>query len=423
MTAVTPTSDARAPASDQAGDCLAPSTLDDRRFHWRGVTREGRHRSGRLTAPDAAAASALLRAEGIVAAELDERGLAKPARTRAREVTAFTRQLATLLSAGLALVQALELLARSSSKSAVPRVALGLARRISAGQHFSTALSAYPLQFDRLYCELAAIGEATSTLGSALARLADQRERAAARRAKLRAALAYPCAVLLLALGVTAALLGFVVPTFEQVFDGFGAALPAPTRAVMALSDFMLRWGLLLFAVSAAGALVVARLVRGSPRARAVRDRLVLGLPVVGPLAGAIAAARWSRALGTLLAAGTPLADALGALMQVAGNAVFDAANAQIEARLRRGEGLACAMRAVGCFPAALVEPLAIAEESSALDAMLLDCAELAERAVDEKLALASACAEPIVVLVLGLAIGSLVVALYLPVIELGNVV
>jgi type IV pilus assembly protein PilC len=169
--------------------------------------------------------------------------------------------------------------------------------------------------------------------------------------------------------------------------------------------------------------LVALRLVRHSSRVRAALDRAVLAVPVAGELARAMAGARWSRALGTLLTAGTPLADALRALSHVTGNAIFDAANAQIEARLQRGEGLAAAMRAVGCFPAALVEPIAVAEESSALDAMLLDCAALAEREVDEKLTLACACAEPLVVMVLGLAVGALVIALYLPVIELGNVV
>jgi len=407
----------------RANPSLAEPHIAETRFRWKGVQLDGTRRRGSLIAPDLATAHARLQAEGIVAAKLDALGPAAPARTTTREVTAFTRQLANLLRAGLALVQALELLARTSPRSALPRVASGLARRITAGQRFAAALAAYPAQFDRLYCELAAIGEATGSLGSALARLAEQRERAAAQRAKLRAALAYPCGVMVLAVIVTAALLAFVVPTFEQVFDNFGAALPGPTRAVMALSTFLTDWGPLSLAASAAIALVAARLVRGRASARMAFDRFLLAAPAVAPLARAIAAARWSRALGTLLTAGIPLADALGVLANVTGNAVFNAANTDIEARLRRGERLAHAMRAVGCFPAALVEPLAIAEESSALDAMLLDWSTLAEREVDERLAFASACAEPLLVMVLGLVIGSLIVALYLPVIELGNVV
>lgn len=350
-------------------------------------------------------------------------GEAKPPRTKAREITAFTRQLTSLLNAGLPLVQALDLIGHAARRDATPRIARGLARRIASGERFASALTAYPAQFDGLYRELSAIGEATGTLAAVLARIAEHRERAAVQRGKLRTALAYPCAVALLAAAVTAALLAFVVPTFQQVFDGFGATLPGPTRAVLAASRLVLEGGPPILAAFGAVLLVAPRLVRRSPRARAALHRSWLALPALGPLVRALAAARWSRALGTLLTAGTPLADALASLSHVTGNAVFEAANAQIELRLRRGERLAQAMRAVGCFPSTLVEPIAVAEESSALETMLLDCAALAEREVDEKLALASACAEPLVVIVLGLAVGSLVIALYLPVIELGNVV
>jgi type IV pilus assembly protein PilC len=413
----------RARTPPDAAQLAGSAHFPELRFRWRGVDLDGTRRRGVIIAPDAASAHARLLAAGIVGAELDERGRAKPARTGEREITALTRQLANLLRAGLTLVQSLELLARTSRRGAVPRVARGLARRIASGERFAAALAAYPAQFDLLYRELCAVGEATGSLGAALARLAQQRERAAVQRAKLRTALAYPCAVSLLAIIVTIGLLAFVVPTFEQVFAGFGAALPAPTRAVIALSGILLQWGPLSLAALGACVLTATHLIRHCPPARAARDRLLLAAPGWGPLARAVAAARWSRGLGTLLTAGIPLADALSALSHIAGNAVFDAANAQIEVRLRRGERLAAAMRAVGCFPAALVEPLAIAEESSALDAMLLDCAALAEREIDEKLALVSAFVEPAIVLVLGLAIGSLVVALYLPVIELGNVV
>jgi len=407
----------------QRGGSAVQANFTELRFRWRGVELDGTRRRGALVAADAATARAQLLAAGIVAFELDERGPAKTVRTREHEVTTFTRQLENLLRAGLTLVQSLELLARTSRRDALPRIARGLARRITNGERFAAALAAYPAQFDRLYCELCAIGEATGGLRDALARIAGQRERAAAQRAKLRAALAYPCTVLLLAVAVTVALLAFVVPTFQQVFEGFGAALPRPTRLVIAISGVLLHGGPLALAALGACALLSAQLIRRYPQARSARDRLLLAIPAWGPLARAVAAARWSRALGTLLTAGIPLADALGALAHITGNSVFDAANAQIEARLRRGERLASAMRAVGCFPAALVEPLAIAEESSALDAMLLDCAALAEREVDDKLSLASAFVEPVIVIVLGLAIGSLVVALYLPVIELGNVV
>jgi type IV pilus assembly protein PilC len=348
---------------------------------------------------------------------------AKRPRTSAREVTAFTRHLTSLLNAGLPLVPSLELIARTTSRGAMARVARSVARRIAGGERFASSLAAYPTQFDRLYRELAAIGEASGTLALVLARIAEHRERAAAQRGKLRAALAYPCAVLLLAVAIGTTLLAFVVPTFQQVFESFGAALPGPTRAVIALSALLVHWGPPAFAAFGALWLIVPRAVRRFARLRAWLDRALLSVPLAGALVRAVAAARWARALGTLLTAGIPLADALRALSHVTGNTVFDEANAQIERRLRRGERLAHAMHAVGCFPAALVEPIAVAEESSALDTMLLDCAALAEHEVEETLALATACAEPLVVLVLALAVGGLVIALYLPIIELGNVV
>lgn len=409
--------------AERQNESAGLSAAFERRFRWNGVGTGGRRRHGTLVAPDETAARAQLHGSGIVEAELVARGSAGAPRTTAREVTAFTRQLANLLGAGLALAQSLELLAHTSQREAISRVARGLARRIAGGEQFAVALAAYPSQFDALYRALAAVGEASGTLAPALAQTAEHRERAAAQSSKLRAALAYPCTVLLLAAAVTTALLAFVVPTFQQVFDGFGAALPGPTRAVMAVSGLLTRWGPPAVAILGACALAAAHLVRHSARMRAARDGLLLATPGLGPVARAVAAARWSRALGTLLAAGTPLAEALRALSHVTNNALFDAASMQIEARLRRGERLASAMRAVGCFPAALIGPIAVAEESSALDIMLLDCATLAEREVEDTLALASAYAEPLVVVVLGLAVGALVIALYLPVIELGNVV
>ena len=255
-----------------------------------------------------------------------------------------------------------------------------------------------------------------------LARLAEHRERASIQRQRLRSALAYPCAVLLLATGVTAALLAFVVPTFKQIFDGFGAALPGPTRAVLALSNAVLHWGPLSLAGSATAALIAARVVRDSPRAQEARDRLLLATAVLGPLLRALAAARWSRALGALLrpVRRWPMLSARFRTRPATRYSMRECANrsalaARGAARVRNARGR--------LLPAEVVQPLAVAEESGALDTMLLDCAALADRQVDEKIALASACIEPLIVIVLGLTVGWLVVAMYLPIIQLGNVV
>lgn len=393
------------------------------RFGWRGVELDGTRRRGTLVALNGAAAREMLRREGIVALELVERGVAARPRATAREITAFTRQLASLLRAGLPLAQALGLIEQTPGRGGMPRIAGALARRIAGGAGFAAALSGCPAQFDALYRQLVAVGEASGSLAGVLARIADDRERAAAKRAKARAALAYPSAVLLFAFAIAAALLIWVVPTFKQVFDSFGAALPAPTRAVIALSDAALRWSAPALAAVAMTGMGIAQALRRSASARLAFDRIMLALPLAGPILTTLAAARWSRSLGTLLSAGTPLADALGSLSHATGNLVFDRANLDIEARLRRGERLAAAMSAVGCFPLALVQPIAVAEESGALDAMLLDVAALADRQADEKIGMLSSLCEPIVVIVLGMLVGGLVVALYLPIIELGNVV
>ncbi len=395
----------------------------ERRFAWRGIELDGRRRRGVIVSVNAAAARAQLRKRHVVVLALVDRGKAAQPKASAREVTGFTRQLASLLHAGVPLAQALDLIGHGSAASGMQRIANALARGITDGTRFAAVLASFPAQFDALYCQLAAVGEASGSLAATLARLADERERTAELRAKARAALAYPAAVLLFAAAVTAALLVWVVPTFQQVFEGFGTRLPAPTRIVIAMSETLAQMGGAIVAAIAACYLIAARVMRSSQRARLALHRVALAAPVVGPLCTAFAVARFCRALGTLLAAGTPLAEALASLAQATGNANFDRAGSEIAARLARGERLAAAMRAVGRFPRSIVETIAIAEESGALDAMLLDMASLAEREAQQKLTLLAALAEPVVVIALGMLVGGLVVALYLPVIELGNVV
>ncbi|CAB3749896.1 type II secretion system F family protein [Paraburkholderia solisilvae] len=405
------------------------SLSQELRFRWRGIEADGTQISGSVIAPDVAAARAQVRRDDLFIVELVAHGPAPRPGASAAEITRFTRQLASLLRAGLPLAPSLELLADTRAASSakrrngMPRIVGALARDIVAGVSFSQALRARADLFGPLYGQLVAVGEASGALADVLARIADDRERAAAQRAKVRAALTYPAAILVLAIAITAALLVWVVPTFKQIFDGFGAALPAPTQAVLALSGALARWsvpvGVLLIAAGAG----FARLLRVSESARLACARLSLRAPVVGPLLTMLCAARWSRALGTLLSAGTPLADAFAALNHATGNAYFDHATAGIAARLKDGERLATAMQATQCFPAEVVQPVAVAEESGTLDAMLLDVASLCDRQVDEKIGTLASLCEPLVIVVLGLLVGGLVIAMYLPIIQLGNVV
>ncbi|HZZ06504.1 type II secretion system F family protein [Paraburkholderia sp.] len=402
-----------------------PSPAPEMRFKWRGVDSDGIQKTGALTAPDVSTARAILKRDKLFVVELTARGPAPRPQTRTTDVTVFTRQLASLLRAGLPLAPSLELLAQaqSSRRQGMPRIVGALARDITGGLRFSAALQRHPAQFNALYCQLVEVGEAAGALAAILARIADDRERAAAQRAKVRAALTYPVAILLLAIAITAALLVWVVPTFKQIFDGFGAKLPAPTQFVLALSAGAARWSIPLVVMIFAAGSAVTFLQRRSEAARIRFARLSLTMPVAGPLLRTLCAARWSRALGTLLSAGTPLADAFDSLTHATGNAFFDRATVEIAARLRRGERLAAAMRSVRCFPPEVVQPVAVAEESGALDTMLIDVASLADRQVDEKIGTLSSLCEPLVIIVLGTLVGGLVIAMYLPIIQLGNVV
>ncbi|MEZ2352862.1 type II secretion system F family protein [Caballeronia sp. RCC_10] len=395
----------------------------DVRFGWRGIDAEGARMSGKLIAADAASARASLRRDGVIVLELEALGDAPPAKASSADVGVFTRQLAGLLRAGLPLAGALEMLGDSGERGGLPRIVRSLARDITRGVPFSAALTRHPGAFGALYCQLVAVGEVAGALPAVLARLADDQDRASAQRAKLRAALAYPVMVLLLSLAITAGLLIGVVPTFKTIFDGFGAALPAPTRFVLALSDAVAHHAVPFAAFCVCAVLAGARWLRRSPRARETADRITLKLPIVGALLRSLAVARWSRALGTLLAAGTPLSDAFDSLAHATGNQVFDRATVEIAARLRNGERLAFAMRALGCFPRDVVQPIAVAEESGSLDAMLLDLAALADRQVDERIGAFASLCEPLVITVLGALVGGLVIAMYLPIIQLGNVV
>lgn len=402
-----------------------PSSAD-MRFKWRGVDARGVRKNGALIAPDAAAARLLLKRDNVFIVELTVHGPAPRPTARTAEITLFTRQLASLLRAGLPLAPALDLLTQaqpSRRAQGMPRIIAALARDITGGLRFSAALQRHPAQFNALYCQLIEVGEAAGALASILSRIADDRERGAAQRAKVRAALTYPVAILVLALAITAALLVWVVPTFKQIFDGFGARLPAPTQFVLALSSGVAQWSVPACAAIFAGSSAATFLLRRSEAARIRFARASLTIPVAGPLLRTLCAARWSRALGTLLSAGTPLADAFDSLTHATGNAFFDRATADIAARLRRGERLAAAMRAAHCFPPEVVQPIAVAEESGALDSMLIDVASFADRQVDEKISTLSSLCEPLVIIVLGALVGGLVIAMYLPIIQLGNVV
>ncbi|KDB10333.1 Type II secretion system F domain-containing protein [Burkholderia sp. lig30] len=401
----------------------APLPPRETRFRWRGRRHDGASRRGVVIAFDAADARAALKRAGITVLWLQARGAARPPAARARAVTRFTQQLASLLQAGLPLAPSLEMLAQAAGPDGMPRIAAGLAREIVAGQRFAAALARYPAQFGPLYRQLIEVGETSGSLGTVLARVAENRERTDALRRKLRAALAYPVAVVLFGFAITIALMLWVVPTFQQIFDSFDAALPAPTRALLALASATSAWGGPSIVCAAVACAAAHYATQRAPALRLAFARRLLGVPIAGAAAQRLATARWCRALATLLASGVPLADAFATLERTAGHPVFERATARLAARVLRGERLADAMRAAGCFPDDVVQPIAVAEETGALDTMLADIAALCERPLDAHLDTLAALSEPLIVIVLGALVGGLVVAMYLPILQLGNVV
>jgi type IV pilus assembly protein PilC len=344
-------------------------------------------------------------------------------RVRYAEATRLLRQLASLLKAGLPLAPALQVLQTTASRSETRQLLVEVARDVSHGQALSKAFARHPRAFGRLCCTLVAVGEASGGLCDVLLRIAAQREKAAAQWARLRGALTYPACLLSCGVAISGALTHWVVPTFADIFQSFGAPLPLATRIVLDISDTIGRVTPWLCAGAGLAYAGVALMLGRSPRFRLAWHAGLLAMPLAGALITRLLVARWCRALGTLLGAGTPLADAFDVLADVTGHPVFDAATRDAGRRIRRGQRLADALESTGCFPPGIVQPIAVAEETGALDRLLIDLADLADQDLDTALASTASLLEPLIIVILGALVGRLVIALYLPIVELGHVV
>ncbi len=404
--------------------------MTEYRFTWRGIDRDGRTLQGELQAPNANAVADQLQSQRIRPTRIT-RHVVLPAWMRlgvSRKVTAqrlsdFTRQFATLLQAGIPLLQALTILQRGETHPGFQALLADVHSQIEAGLSLHQALRRHAV-FDALYCNLVAVGEVTGMLDTLLERLARHLEKAAALRATVRAALLYPSIVLGLALTVLVVILIFVVPAFETIFASFGAELPWLTRRVIGLSRWAQHDGVYVMAEGLGIGWLLQRQMRQRPSWRLHLHRLWLRLPVAGPLTRHACTARWTRTLSTLFGAGIPLADALESVEGVTGNLLFEAATRSMHAQLLRGISLSHALdSSAGLFPPMVIQMCAIGEESGALDQMLDKTAEHFEAEVDRTVARLSTLLEPFIMVVLGLLIGGLVMALYLPIFQLGQVV
>lgn len=395
-------------------------------FSWQGTTAQGTLVSGESRGRSPALLRAELRKRGIKPVRV-ERVRAVWWRTRntlgTRELSQFSRQLASLICSGVALLQALEVIAQSSSNPALITLIGALKADIGAGSNLADALRRHPLCFDALYCNLIAAGEQSGNLESVFEQVASLQEQRQALRARLKKAMTYPLIVLLTGLGVSSLLLLEVVPQFQAMFSGFGAQLPAFTRGVIGLSDWLGQYfGWLLMGVIGS-ALGLCRFYRRQPAFRLWCLSLALKLPVAGELLSNAALARFARTLSTSFTAGVPLVEALGTVAGACGNPLYEQAVLRLRKDLASGQSLSQAMTSSGLFPRLVQQMCAIGETGGTLGDMLARVASHYESAIERLLDNLASLLEPLIVLILGLLVGSLVIAMYLPIFQLGSVI
>ena len=395
-------------------------------FIWQGTDSSGRPVHGEIAGPSLALAKARLRRQGIRPAQVRRkpRSLfgAGRERIRSRDIAIFTRQLATMVKSAIPLVRSLNIMAGSTANAALRSLILKVRDEVAAGHGLADSMARHPRHFDSLYCSLVAAGETSGTLDTMLDRLAGYRERSESLKSRIQKALTYPVAVVCIAVVVTVVLLTRVVPTFAETFAGLDAELPLFTQFVLRLSDLAVaRWqtaAVILLAVAAAG----IWLPRRFNKAAEIRQRALLRLPIIGPVLRHAACARFASTLATLFRAGTPLTDALTAVAEATGNVVYASATLGIRDEVRNGQSLAGAIRACGLFPPMLEQLVSIGEESGALDTMLDKCASFFEEDVESRVDRLTALLEPFIMATLGLLVGGLMIAMYLPIFRLGSV-
>jgi type IV pilus assembly protein PilC len=396
-------------------------------FLWEGVDRQGRKTRGEIASANQAAARAELRRQGITAQKLKRKsaGLAlfSAGKITPADIALFTRQMATMMRAGVPLVQAFDIVADGVEKPRVAELVRSVRSDVASGGGFADALRKHPTHFDELFCNLVDAGEQSGSLETMLDRIASYKEKSESLKAKVRKAMTYPAAVIMVAIVVSGILLIKVVPQFEQVFAGFGAELPVFTQFVIAISEFVQTWWVTLIVLMvAAGAGLVAAYRRSKPLRDGV-DRIVLKLPVMGNIMSKSSVARYARTLSTTFAAGVPLVDALNSVAGATGNSVFVAAVHRVRDDVSTGQQLHFSMRATGVFPNMVSQMVAIGEEAGALDSMLDKAASYYEEQVDNAVDNLTALVEPMIMSVLGILIGGLIIAMYLPIFQLGAVV
>lgn len=401
----------------------AARNLKEAVFEWEGRDRNGKVVRGEVRAGGEAAVSATLRRQGILLTKVKKRRTSGGRAIKQKDIAIFTRQLATMMKAGVPLLQSFDIVARGATNPKLTRLLNDIRQDVETGTSLSAAFRKHPLYFDALYCNLVEAGESGGILEALLDRLAIYQEKTMALKSKIKSALMYPIAVLVVAFLVLTIIMIKVIPAFKDVFRSFGAELPAPTLVVIAMSEFFVAYWWIIFGVLIGGGYMFLQTWKRSEKMQMAMDRLLLRLPVFGDLINKSVLARWTRTLATMFAAGVPLVEALDSVGGAAGNAVYAVATQQIQRDVSTGSALTTAMQTSGVFPTMVLQMTSIGEESGSLDHMLGKAAEFYEDEVDEMVKGLSALMEPFIIVILGTMIGGIVVAMYLPIFKLGAVV
>lgn len=395
-------------------------------FTWEGVDKKGSKISGELSGHNPALIKAQLRKQGINPTKVRKKTVSifgKGKKIKPLDIAFFSRQMATMMKAGVPLLQSFDIISEGSENPNMRSLVDSLKQEVSAGNSFATALRQKPEHFDDLFCNLVDAGEQAGALESLLDRVATYKEKTEKLKAKIKKAMTYPAAVLVVAIIVSGILLIKVVPQFQSVFASFGAELPAFTLMVIGLSEIVQTWWLAILGLFIAGIFLFKRSYKQSQKFRDSIDRFLLKIPIIGPLIFKSSVARYARTLATTFAAGVPLVEALDSVAGATGNVVFRNAVMKIKQDVSTGMQLNFSMRSTGVFPSLAIQMTAIGEESGALDSMLDKVATYYEDEVDNMVDSLTSLMEPMIMAVLGVVVGGLVIAMYLPIFKLGNVV
>lgn len=399
------------------------SAVKENTFQWEGRNKDGKTVRGEIRATTETVVQNTLRRQGITNTKIKKLRFKSGGSVSDKDITLFTRQLATMMKSGVPLLQSFDIVGRGHSNPAVGKLLLDIKSDVETGSSLSQAFRKYPLYFDALFCNLISAGEQAGILDSLLDRLATYKEKILAIKSKIKKALFYPIAVLVVAFVITAVIMIFVIPAFKEVFTSFGADLPLPTLIVMGISDFFVAWWWAIFGAIGGGIYAFLQSWRRSEKIQMFMDRLLLRLPIFGEIVRKSVIARWTRTLSTMFAAGVPLVESLESVGGAAGNHVYKQATRQIQGEVSTGTSLTVAMQNANIFPNMVTQMVAIGEESGALDSMLSKVADFFEQEVDDSVEAMSSLMEPMIMVVLGTLIGGMVVAMYLPIFKMGAVV